>query len=72
MWSAFRAVHSTAAHTSTRCRLLANFGMRSPKRERHLANDEAQDVTIKTLTRGNPTTAAKFADFKNHSSPDKE
>ena len=30
-----------------------------------LANDKAQDVTIKNLTRGNPTMAAKFADLKN-------
>jgi hypothetical protein len=33
--------------------------------ERHLrlANDKAQDVTIKKLTRGNPTMAAKFAEL---------
>ena len=30
-----------------------------------LANDKAQDVTIKKLTRGNPTMAIKFADLKN-------
>ena len=30
-----------------------------------LANDKAQDVTIKKLTKGNPTMAAKFADLKN-------
>jgi hypothetical protein len=29
-----------------------------------LANDKAQDLTIKRLTRGNPTMAAKFADLK--------
>ena len=29
-----------------------------------LANEKAQDVTIKKLTRGNPTMAAKFADLK--------
>jgi len=29
------------------------------------ANDKAQDVTIKKLTRGNPTMAAKFAELKN-------
>ena len=28
-----------------------------------LANDKAQDVTIRKLTRGNPTMAAKFSDF---------
>ncbi len=28
-----------------------------------LANDKAQDVTIKKLTRGNPTMAAKFAEL---------
>ena len=30
-----------------------------------LANEKAQDVTIKKLTRDNPTMAAKFADLKN-------
>jgi hypothetical protein len=30
-----------------------------------LANDKAQEVTIKKLTRNNPTMAAKFADAKN-------
>lgn len=29
-----------------------------------LANDKAQDVTIKRLTRGNPTMAAKFAELE--------
>jgi hypothetical protein len=33
-------------------------------RNLRLANDKAQDVTIKKLTRGNPTMAAKFADIK--------
>jgi hypothetical protein len=33
-------------------------------RNLRLANDKAQDVTIKRLTRGNPTMAAKFADVK--------
>ena len=32
-------------------------------RNLRLANDKAQDVTIKKLTRGNPTMAAKFADL---------
>lgn len=35
-------------------------------RNLRLANDKAQDVTIKKLTRGNPTMAAKFAELKNH------
>ena len=30
-----------------------------------LANDKAEDLTVKKLTRGNPTMAAKFADLKN-------
>ena len=30
-----------------------------------LANDKAQDVTIKKLTRGNPTMANKFFELKN-------
>lgn len=33
-------------------------------RNLRLANDKAQDVTIKRLTRGNPTMAAKFVDVK--------
>lgn len=33
-------------------------------RNLRLANDKAQDVTIKRLTRGNPTMAAKFAELK--------
>lgn len=32
-------------------------------RNLRLANDKAQDVTIKKLTRGNPTMAAKFSDL---------
>ena len=34
-------------------------------RNLRLANEKAQDVTIKKLTRGNPTMAAKFAELKN-------
>ncbi len=34
-------------------------------RSLRLANDKAQDVTIKKLTRGNPTMAAKFAELNN-------
>lgn len=34
-------------------------------RNLRLANDKAQDVTIKKLTRGNPTMAAKFAELRN-------
>ena len=34
-------------------------------RNLRLANDKAQDVTIKKLTRGKPTMAAKFAELKN-------
>jgi hypothetical protein len=37
----------------------------STDRNLRLANDKAQDVTIKKLTRGNPTMAAKFAELKN-------
>ncbi|MBI3369933.1 MAG: DUF2130 domain-containing protein [Burkholderiales bacterium] len=33
-------------------------------RNLRLANDKAQDVTIKKLTRGNPTMAGKFAEIK--------
>ena len=35
-------------------------------RNLRLANDKAQDVTIKKLTRGNPTMAAKFAELEHH------
>ena len=34
-------------------------------RNLRLANDKAQDVSIKKLTRGNPTMAAKFAELRN-------
>ena len=37
-------------------------------RNLRLANDKAQDVTIKKLTRGNPTMAAKFAELKTEDS----
>lgn len=35
-------------------------------RNLRLANDKAQDVTIKKLTRGNPTMAAKFSDLNSN------
>ena len=41
-------------------------------RNLRLANDKAQDVTIKKLTRGNPTMATKFAELKNKSPADGE
>lgn len=41
-------------------------------RNLRLANDKAQDVTIKKLTRGNPTMATKFAELKNQGSSDTE
>jgi len=41
-------------------------------RNLRLANDKAQDVTIKKLTRGNPTMAAKFAELKNQNPSDAE
>jgi hypothetical protein len=34
-----------------------------------LANNKAQDVTIKKFTRKNPTMAAKFAEFKKSDPP---
>lgn len=37
-----------------------------------LANDKAQDITIKKLTRGNPTMAAKFGESKTDGQPDVE
>ncbi|HEM7876592.1 DUF2130 domain-containing protein [Burkholderia contaminans] len=41
-------------------------------RNLRLANDKAQDVTIKRLTRGNPTMATKFAELKNDGASDSE
>lgn len=41
-------------------------------RNLRLANDKAQDVTIKRLTRGNPTMADKFTALKTHGSSDAE
>ena len=41
-------------------------------RNLRLANDKAQDVTIKKLTRGNPTMAAKFAELKSPGPADAE
>lgn len=37
-----------------------------------LANDKAEDLTIKKLTRGNPTMAAKFSELKDNGNPDKK
>ena len=41
-------------------------------RNLRLANDKAQDVTIKKLTRRNPTMAAKFEELKGQELPDNE
>lgn len=41
-------------------------------RNLRLANDKAQDVTIKKLTRGNSTMAAKFDELKNQNPSDVE
>lgn len=41
-------------------------------RNLRLANDKAQDVTIKKLTRGNPTMAAKFTELKARDPADDE
>ncbi len=41
-------------------------------RNLRLANDKAQDVTIKKLTRGNPTMAAKFDEIKGQGTSDLE
>ncbi|MFN7883377.1 MAG: DUF2130 domain-containing protein, partial [bacterium] len=37
-----------------------------------LANDKAEDLTVKRLTRGNPTMAAKFAELKHQDNSDAE
>jgi hypothetical protein len=44
----------------------------STDRNLRLANDKSQDVTIKKLTRRNPTMAAKFDELKDESSSDVE
>lgn len=44
----------------------------STDRNLRLANDKAQDVTIKRLTRLNPTMAAKFEELKDKDSSDNE
>ncbi len=41
-------------------------------RNLRLANDKAQDVTIKKLTRDNPTMATKFAELQGHEPTDAE
>lgn len=37
-----------------------------------LANDKAEDLTVKRLARGNPTMAIKFAELKQNGMPDNE
>jgi hypothetical protein len=37
-----------------------------------LANNKADDLTVKKLTKGNPTMAAKFDEFKNNDTSDPE
>ena len=37
-----------------------------------LANDKAEDLTVKRLTRGNPTMVSKFAELKQNGMPDNE
>lgn len=37
-----------------------------------LANNKAEDLTVKKLTKGNPTMAAKFAELKNGDTSDSE
>lgn len=44
----------------------------STDRNLRLANDKSQDVTIKKLTRRNPTMAAKFDELNEQDSPDSE
>lgn len=41
-------------------------------RNLRLANDKAQDLTVKKLTKGNPTVAAKFEELNNKNAPDAE
>lgn len=51
----------SSAPTATKPSRLTRLGA---DRNLRLANDKAQDVTIKKLTRGNATMAAKFAELK--------
>ena len=39
-------------------------GLIGSERQLRLANDKAQDLSIKKLTRNNPTMAKKFEDLK--------
>ena len=55
---AIKAIDKSIAHLQTTKDALLNTD-----RHLRLANDKAQDVTIKKLTRGNPTMANKFADL---------
>ena len=41
-------------------------------RNLRIANDKAQDVTIKKLTQGNPTMEAKFDELKNQGLSEKD
>ena len=43
--------------------------LQGSERNLRLANDKAQDVTIKKLTRGNPTMKAKFSELENRDQP---
>ena len=52
--------------------LLVREALHKPANNLRLANDKADDLTIKKLTRGNPTMAAKFAELKNADSSDGE
>ena len=62
-----RSTRSTSRSTTCRRRRKRCSG---PSDNLRLANDKAQDVTIKKLTRGNPTMAAKFAELKNPGTSD--
>ncbi len=40
-------------------------GLLGSERQLRLANDKAQDLSVKKLTKGNPTMKAKFEELKN-------
>ena len=52
--------------------LLVREALHQSANNLRLATDKADDLTIKKLTRGNPTMAAKFAELKNADSSDGE
>lgn len=58
--SAIKEIDETIKHLEK-----VKAALQSSENSLRLANDKAQDITIKKLTRGNSTMAQKFAELKN-------